>query len=77
MDAVRAKRVYEQSEREARLKEKNEEMIRRKRIEELIASNEQQKKNSKFLDNQISNGKFEPIKEESYTKVNKIGRAHV
>ena len=43
LDALRAKRAYEQSEREARIKEKNEMMLKKKKIEELIASNEKQR----------------------------------
>ena len=35
LDALRAKRAYEQSEREARIKEKNEMMLKKKKIQEL------------------------------------------
>jgi len=44
LDALRAKRAYEQSEREARIKEKNEQILRKKKIEELMASNEKQRR---------------------------------
>ena len=43
LDALRAKRAYEQSEREARIKEKNEMLLRQQKIKELIASNEKQR----------------------------------
>ncbi len=43
LDALRAKRAYEQSEREARIKEKNEMLLKKKKIQELIASNEKQR----------------------------------
>ena len=43
LDALRAKRAYEQSEREARIKEQNEMLLRKKKIQELIASNEKQR----------------------------------
>ena len=43
LDALRAKRAFEQSEREARIKEKNELMLKKKKIEELIESNKRQK----------------------------------
>ena len=38
-----AKRAYEQSEREIRIKEQNELLKKKKKIEELIASNERQR----------------------------------
>ena len=43
LDALRAKRAVEQSEREARIKEQNELMLKKKKIEELIESNRKQK----------------------------------
>ena len=43
LDALRAKRAYEQSERDARIKEKNEMMLKKKKIQELMASNERQR----------------------------------
>ena len=43
LDALRAKRAYEQSEREARIKEQNELILKKKKIEELIESNKRQK----------------------------------
>ena len=43
LDALRAKRAYEQSEREARIKEKNEMMLKKKKIQELMESNERQR----------------------------------
>ena len=43
LDALRAKRAYEQSEREARIKEKNDMLLRQQKIKELIASNEKQR----------------------------------
>ena len=43
LDALRAKRAFEQSEREARIKEQNELMLKKKKIEELIESNKRQK----------------------------------
>ena len=43
LDALRAKRAYEQSERDARIKEKNEMLLKKKKIQELIASNEKQR----------------------------------
>ena len=43
LDALRAKRAFEQSEREARIKEKNDMLLKRKKIEELIESNQRQR----------------------------------
>jgi hypothetical protein len=43
MDALMAERAYEQSEREIRIKEQNELLKKKKKIEELIASNERQR----------------------------------
>ena len=43
LDALRAKRAFEQSEREARIKEQNELLLKKKKIEELIESNKRQK----------------------------------
>ena len=47
MAAIQAKRAYEQNEREIKLKEKNEQMIRQKKIEELKEINERQRKDKK------------------------------
>ena len=43
LDALRAKRAYEAGEREARLKEKNELITKKKIMEELLESNNRQK----------------------------------
>ena len=47
MAAIQAKRAYEQNEREIKLKEKNEQLIRQKKIEELKEINERQRKDKK------------------------------
>ena len=47
MAAIQAKRAYEQNEREIKLKEKTEQMIRQKKIEELKEINERQRKEKK------------------------------
>ena len=48
LDALRAKRAFEASEREARIKEKNEMLLQKKKLEELIANNEKQKLNKEI-----------------------------
>ena len=47
MAAIQAKRAYEQNEREIKLKEKNGQLIRQKKIEELKEINERQRKDKK------------------------------
>ena len=44
LDALRAKRAFDEAERQARIKEKEEEMIRKKKLADLILANEKQKK---------------------------------
>ena len=64
LDAMRAKRAYEQSEREARIKEENEKILKRKKIEELIASNERQK-----LERQKQLAEQARLEQEEYKKI--------
>ena len=47
MAAIKAKRAYDQSEREIKLKEKNEQIIRQKKIEELKEINEKLRNDKK------------------------------
>ena len=64
LDALRAKRAYEQSEREARIKEKNEQMLKKKKLEELIASNEKQR-----LDKQMQLAEQARQEQEEYKRI--------
>ena len=48
LDALRAKRAFEDSERQFRRKQKEEEILRQKRMNDLLLANAKQKKNKEL-----------------------------
>ena len=64
LDAIRAKRAYEEAERNAREKEKNEILVRNKKVILMLEANEKQKYNKELkLGEQAKN------EEEEYHKI--------
>jgi hypothetical protein len=64
LDAIRAKRAYEEAERVAREKEKNEIIVRQKKVVDLLSANEKQK-----LDKELKLAEQAKQEQEEYQKI--------
>ena len=64
LDALRAKRAFEETERQTRIKEKNDLIMKQKKLEELLAANERQK-----IDKELKLAEQAKQEQEEYEKI--------
>jgi hypothetical protein len=64
LDAIRAKRAYEEAERQARLRERQEIITKQRKIDELLEANERQK-----MDKELKLAEQAKSEQEEYNKI--------